>query len=218
MIGKYVFKFKSIIIFQETTLFKNHPFEDWNHHVVFGSFCFEIYYHMKTILRFTCFLLAIFAIATSTFAQITASAYAEATIVTPLTIAKNVDLNFGNVAVSASIAGTVVLAPAGTRTTGGAGGVTLPSTTGTVAGADFTVSGQASYTYAITLPTTATLTDGGLNNMSINAFTSVPATTGTLSTGGTQNLKVGATLNVAAAQAAGVYTNATAVPVTVNYN
>jgi len=157
------------------------------------------------------------AFSNSSFAQATATASASATIITPITIVKNVDMNFGNVAVSASLAGTVVLVPAGTRTTGGAGGVTLPSTTGTVAGADFTVSGQGSYTYAITLPTTVNITSGS-NTMTVNTFTSSPATTGTLSTGGTQDLKVGATLNVSAAQAAGTYTNSTAVPVTVNYN
>jgi len=157
------------------------------------------------------------AFSNSSFAQSTATASASATIITPITIVKNVNMDFGNVAVSASLAGTVVLAPAGTRSTGGAGGVTLPSTTGTVAGADFTVSGQASYTYAITLPSSATISSGS-NTMNVNAFTSSPATTGTLSSGGTQDLKVGATLNVSAAQAAGLYTNSTAVPVTVNYN
>ena len=156
--------------------------------------------------------------ANSSFAQATATAAASATIITPISIAKNVDMAFGNVAVSATTGGTVILAPAGTRTTGGAGGVTLPATTGTVAGADFTVTGQASYTYAITLPSTATLTDGATHTMIVNAFTSFPATTGVLSGGGTQDLKVGATLNVSAAQTAGTYTNATAVPVTVNYN
>ena len=172
---------------------------------------------MNTISKVLATATAIIAFSSSSFAQATATASASATIITPITIVKNVDMNFGNVAVSASLSGTVVLAPAGTRITGGAGGVTLPSNTGTVAGADFTVSGQASYTYAITLPTTATLTDG-TNNMTLAAFTSFPSATGVLSTGGNQDLKVGATLNVAAAQAANVYTNATAVPVTVNYN
>jgi hypothetical protein len=67
------------------------------------------------------------------------------------------------------------------------------------------------------LPSSATISSGS-NTMNVNAFTSSPATTGTLSSGGTQDLKVGATLNVSAAQAAGLYTNSTAVPVTVNYN
>ena len=173
---------------------------------------------MKNISKVIAAAAIAIAFSNTSFAQATATASASATIITPISIVKNVDMNFGNVAVAASLSGTVVLAPAGTRTTGGAGGVTLPSTTGTVAGADFTVSGQASYTYAITLPTTATLTDGGSHTMTVNGFTSIPSSTVTLSTGGTQDLKVGATLNVAAAQAAGTYTNATGVPVTVNYN
>jgi hypothetical protein len=166
------------------------------------------------------FATAVLAIAFSncSFAQASATAAANATIITPISIVKNINMSFGNIAVSASLAGTVVLAPAGSRTTGGAGGVTLPSTSGTVAGADFTVSGQASYTYAITLPSSATLSDGASHTMTVNAFTSSPATTGTLSSGGSQDLKVGATLVVSAGQAANIYTNSTGVPVTVNYN
>jgi len=161
---------------------------------------------------------AVAAFATSSFAQASATAACNATIITPISISKTADMNFGNVAVSATVAGTVVLAPAGTRTTGGGGGVTLPSTAGTVSAAAFTVSGQASYTYAITLPTTCTITDGSSHSMTVNTFTSSPSSTGTLSTGGTQTLTVGATLNVSAAQAANTYTNAAGVPVTVNYN
>ena len=172
---------------------------------------------MKNLTKLFATAAIIIAASNVSFAQATATAAASATIITPITITKTVDMNFGNVAVSATIAGTAILAPAGTRTTGGAGGVTLPATTGTVAAATFTVSGQASYTYAITLPTTATITSSG-NTMTVNAFTSSPSATGLLSSGGTQTLTVGATLNVAAAQAAGTYTNASGVPVTVNYN
>jgi hypothetical protein len=53
--------------------------------------------------------------------------------------------------------------------------------------------------------------------MTVGSFTSNPTPTGTL-TAGTQDVFVGATLNVAAGQAAGVYTNATGLVVTVNYN
>ena len=156
--------------------------------------------------------------ANHSFAQATATASASATIITPITIVKNVDMKFGNVAVSATLAGTVIMAPAGSRTTGGAGGVTLPATTGTVSAASFTVSGQSGYTYAITLPSTATITDPvSSSTMTVNGFTSSPATTGLL-TGGSQTLTVGATLNVGAAQTPGTYTNASGVPVTVNYN
>ncbi|GAA4464572.1 hypothetical protein GCM10023093_15170 [Nemorincola caseinilytica] len=161
---------------------------------------------------------AVIGFSNSSFAQASATASASANIITPISIVKTVDMNFGNVAVSATLAGTAVLAPAGTRTTGGAGGVTLPATTGTVAAASFTVSGQGGYTYAITLPVSCVITDGATHNMTVDNFTSSPSATGTLSSGGTETLNVGATLNVAAGQAAGLYTNATGVPVTVNYN
>ena len=173
---------------------------------------------MKNIIKSIAIAAVVIVSSNSSFAQALATASASATIITPITIVKTVDMNFGNVAVSATIAGTAVLAPAGTRTTGGAGGVTLPATNGTVSAASFTVSGQANYTYAITLPTTATISDGSSHNMTVNAFTSSPSATGLLSSGGSQVLTVGATLNVTAAQTPGVYTNATGVPVTVNYN
>ena len=152
------------------------------------------------------------------FAQASATASASATIITPISISKTVDMNFGNIAVAASTSGTVILSTSSSRTTGGSGGVTLPSTTGTVASAQFTVSGQVSYTYAITLPTSATLSDGNSHTMTVSSFNSNPSSTGTLSSGGTQTLYVGATIGVGAAQAAGTYTNSTGVPVTVNYN
>jgi len=172
---------------------------------------------MKNLTKVLLTAAAIIGLNSSSFAQATATAASSATIVTPISIAKTVDMNFGNVAVSATIAGTAILAPAGTRTTGGAGGVTLPATTGSVSAASFNVSGQANYTYAITLPSTCTITSSG-HTMTVNSFTSSPATTGTLSALGSQTLTVGATLNVAAAQTPGTYTNATGVPVTVNYN
>ncbi len=153
--------------------------------------------------------------ATTARAQETASATATATIVTPISITKDVDMNFGNVAVQSTTGGTVVLAPAGTRTA--TGGVTLPTTAGTVTAASFTVNGTSGYTYAITLPTTALTITSGANTMTVTNFTSDPAGTGTL-TGGTEVLNVGATLNVSAAQPAGTYVSATPFDVTVNYD
>ncbi|MCP5063819.1 MAG: DUF4402 domain-containing protein [Ignavibacteriae bacterium] len=161
-------------------------------------------------------ILVLTLLAGTTFAQETASATATATIVAPIGIANSVDMNFGNVAVSTSL-GTVVLAPAGTRTV--TGGVTLPAVTGTIAAAEFDVTGEGAYTYSITLPSgDYTITRvAGAETMAVNTFTSTPTTTGTLS-GGAQTLTVGATLNVAGSQVAGVYTNATGFDVTVNYN
>lgn len=161
-------------------------------------------------------LIAFFTVASITVkAQVTATATATGTIVTPIAITNSGDMNFGNVAVSAS-GGTVILAPAGTRTT--TGGVTLPAVPGTVTAAHFAISGTAAYTYSITLPTTATTVTSGSDIMTVNAFTSNPGTTGTLSAAGTQTVDVGATLNVAAGQAAGIYVSGTPFDVTVNYN
>src|ERR1043165_2903700 len=98
---------------------------------------------MKNIFKSIAIASVIAVSANASFAQATDVASASANIITPISITKTVDMNFGNVAVSATVAGTAVLAPAGTRSTGGAGGVTLPATTGTVAAASFTVSGQA---------------------------------------------------------------------------
>ncbi len=153
------------------------------------------------------------AFAEASFAQVTATANANATIVTPISISKNADLEFGNVATVGTV-GTVVLSPAGTRTS--TGGVTLPATSGTVNAASFAVAGSGSYTYSITLPTSVVITSGS-NTMTVNTFTSTPSLTGTLSSGA-QTLMVGATLNLAVSQAAGVYASATPFSVTVNYN
>ena len=172
---------------------------------------------MKSLTKIFASAALVLASIGASFGQSAATASTTANLITPISLTKTNDLRFGNIAVSATLAGTTIMAPAGSRTTGGAGGVTLPSTTGTFGSASFTVAGQASYTYAITLPTTATISSGS-NTMTVNAFTSSPSATGTLSAGGTQALTVGATLNVANGQAAGSYTNATAVPVTVNYN
>jgi hypothetical protein len=170
---------------------------------------------MKNGTKLAFAAIALIAFSSSSFAQASATATATATIVTPISITKTVDMNFGNVAVQTGTGGTVVMTPAGVRAA--FGGVTLPAVVGTVTAASFTVNGQGTYTYAITLPATATTLTNGSNNMTADTFTSTPSATGAL-TAGTQTLTVGATLNVAAAQAAGVYVSGTPFTVTVNYN
>jgi len=170
---------------------------------------------MRKILL-TMIIAAGFSTAVLAQATATATASATATIVAPLTITKTVDMNFGNIAVSASNAGTVVLSPAGVRSL--TGGITFPATTGTVDAAEFDVTGSGTYTYAITLPAgPVTLTGDPSGTMTLTTFTSTPSGTGALSAGA-QTITVGATLNVGAGQAAGTYTNATAVPVSIVYN
>ena len=170
---------------------------------------------MKNTTKFFALTIALLAITISSFAQVSATATTTATIITPIAISKTVDMNFGNIAVSPTIAGTVVLTPAGTRTK--TGGVTLPAVAGTVTAASFNVTGLGTSTYAITLPSTITLNGTPTGTMTVNSFVSTPSGTGAL-TAGAQTVLVGGTLNVGAAQAAGVYTNTTDMTVTVNYN
>jgi len=127
-----------------------------------------------------------------------ATADAAATIIAPLTITKNVDLNFGNIA-SGSAAGSVVLSPAGGRT---ATNVILPNVTGTVSAAQFTVNGLAGANYSLTLPPSATISSGS-ETMVINNFTSNATN---VLTGGSETFSVGATISIAANQPAGLYT------------
>lgn len=169
---------------------------------------------MKTTIKILSVILVILGLSVTSFAQVSATANASGTIVTPIAISKTVDMDFGNIAVSAT-GGTVILAPAGTRTI--TGGVTLPVVQGTVKAAEFTITGVIDYTYSITLPSTSTIVTSGVNTMTIDTFTSSPNATGTL-TSGTETLKVGATLNVSALQPAGTYTSGTPFKVTVNYN
>ncbi|HCT94873.1 MAG: hypothetical protein A2X19_10670 [Bacteroidetes bacterium GWE2_39_28] len=167
---------------------------------------------MKTTFKILAVLVAMVGFSAASYAQSNASA----TIITPISIAVVDHMNFGNVAASGSL-GTVVLTTAGARSV--TGGVSLPTTTGTVSAANFTVSGQANFTYSITLPSSVTITRvSGSETMTVNTFTSDPATTGTIGGGGTQSLSVGATLNVAASQVAGAYTSGSTFNVTVAYN
>lgn len=152
----------------------------------------------------------------------TTTATASATIVTPITVAKDVDLSFGNVAVSKTL-GTVQLEASLAANRVRSGGVTLPAINGTVTAAKFTVSGTGGYLYTFTIPTSVTTTvSDGTNLMTVDHFTK--STAGTLSSGtpGTEVVYVGATLNVAANQAAGTYTSTnaggTTFSVSVDYN
>ena len=123
-------------------------------------------------------------------------------------------MNFGNIATSALV-GTVVLTPAGGRSV--TGGATLVGVAAVTA-ASFDVTGQGTYTYAITLPSSPiTLNGTPSGTVTVGTFTSTPSATGAL-TGGAQTITVGATLNIPASTVAGSYTNASGLSVTVNYN
>jgi hypothetical protein len=176
---------------------------------------------MKKMTKFFALAIVMIAFSAATFAQVTTSA--TAVIITPLTVTKVTDMNFGNIAASAA-GGTVALSTAGVRTPAG---VTIPAATpGTPTAATFTLAGLAAATYAVAIaPATVTLGDAAAHTMTVGTFTQAVSagTLGTLPAGGTHVLQIGATLTVGANQAAGTYTSGAAngsgdFTVTVNYN
>jgi uncharacterized protein with beta-barrel porin domain len=148
--------------------------------------------------------------AESVKAQATATANAAATIVTPISIEKTVDLNFGAIVPSAT-AGTVIVGS--DNSIDKTGGVTLIPLLGTHSAASFTVTGAATAQFYVTLPTSLSLNkDGGTETMTVSTFTH--NATGTLDATGAEDFNVGATLAVAANQAGGVYNGTFDVTVT----
>jgi len=97
------------------------------------------------------------------------------------------------------------------------GDVTLSAIAPVSAPASFTVGGEPTFTYSISVAgDPLTITSGG-NTMTVVTFTTDPTPTGTIGAGGTETLTVGATLNVGANQPSGLYTGGP-FTVTVNYN
>jgi hypothetical protein len=149
-----------------------------------------------------------------------ATATASATIIAPIQIVKDVDMNFGDI-IATSTGGTVTLAAAveGGRTEDG---VQL-STVGTAGtAAQFTVTGTGEYTYDITLPTGTHEIVNAANiapedKMAITGWAHSAGVSPVLNAG-SDVFYVGATLNVVANQNPGAYTSASAFAVTVNYN
>ncbi len=184
-------------------------------------------------LKFLGLLLTVGLVSSPTMAQtipllgtVLATANASATILSPLSIAvTGAGMNFGNIVPSAQL-GTVVLAPAGSRTaTGGAS--TMAQAGGSVSAANFAVSGQNNASYSVALPSLAAslLPQGSATGapMLVTSFTSDLTATGistiwsgALGGAGAGTFNVGATLTVGVNQGAGVYSGT--FPVIIFYN
>jgi hypothetical protein len=166
--------------------------------------------------KFGILFIALIGFVVTTNAQDTEVANTAATIITPISISKTSDLNFGNVAVSAVTAGTAVITTGGVVS--GTAGVTIPAAGGTPTAAAFTINGQGTNGFTISFDNASiTLTKAGGGTMTVDNFVSSLGASSAL-VGGTKPLTVGATLNVAAGQAAGLYENTGDLSVTVNYN
>lgn len=174
----------------------------------------------KSLLIFAAFV-TIVGFSNKVMAQITVANSANANIVSPITLEAKVPLEFGDLAVSATVAGSVELSPAAATVPNPLLGVTLMTTGAARTAAKYHVTGVASYVYSISFPSpTATVSNGG-NQMTISNFTfhsdnANSATGGTLTSGGADDFYVGAKLTVPAGKATGSYTGN--FDVMVNYN
>jgi hypothetical protein len=167
---------------------------------------------MKQISKFFALAIVMVAFSASTFAQITATANATATVIAPLTISATTDLDFGSLA--ATSGGTVSISTAGVPTA--VGGVTLMG--GAPSAASYLITAYNGADITIGLPAAAiTLSDGATHTMTVDTYVStIPAGNYTLGAASV-TLSLGATLHVGVGQIAGVYTNTTDLTVTVNY-
>jgi spore coat protein U-like protein len=132
----------------------------------------------------------------------TQSAAGQVSILSPLSVLKNADLDFGNLVVSGT--GTAVMDPvAGSLMT--TGGVTKA---GTAHAAQFTGTGSKNSVVHIRVPTAPiTVTRvGGTETMTVSNFTLDQAANLKVPASDIFNFAVGATLNVGTLQAVGTYT------------
>ena len=145
---------------------------------------------------------------------------AKAEVITPITLVKSGELDFGKIAIAPGSTGTVVISSDGATRTATGNASTISTA---FAFPTYTVGGAISLGYTITVPAisvTTTATGTGSKTMTIapsSKSTSVGVgTAGTLSGTGADTFTVGGTLSMAADQVPGSYTGTFAV--SVNYN
>ena len=167
---------------------------------------------MKNITKFFAIAIAILGFSAASYAQSNATASSTATLVVPLSISKTTDLDFGVLASSAT-AGTVQMATTGAVTpTGGASVIS-----GTTSTAVFHVTGATTESISVAYPASITLTGVPSGSLVLNTITADCGTSTNL-VGGEKDIKFSAVLEIPANTVAGVYSNATGLSVTVNYN
>lgn len=142
----------------------------------------------------------------------TANFTASATIIQPIGIKTTSNMDFAGI--DAQSGGTVTLTPESNRST--TGGVALAGAS-MVSAATFEVTGQAGYTFSISLPRKKYLLSSGNENMVLRDFTS--SQTGEKSfDAGSRTIRVGATLDVDPHQKPGRYMSTAPITITVDYN
>lgn len=152
--------------------------------------------------------LAAVAVAVPAFAQsASTTGTGSITIVRPLTVTKNADLQFGTVVRPASGNGTVVVSNAGARSF--TGGITGLATGATPGAAQFTVEGEGGQSVSVTVPQTFQLVNGS-DSLQVTTSNNLSGSTQTLSNGlgssGNMTFKVGGSVPVSNGTPLGVYT------------
>jgi len=142
----------------------------------------------------------------------TTMATVDAQISGSLSVSTTAGLAFGGMT-SGPLGGTVVVNANGVRFA--TGGVNL-NTASVTSPALITIIGKPNATFAVALPATVQLSDGGGNTMTVGNFMSVPSGTGQLDSSGQQVVSIGGTLTVGANQVFGSYRGVMAV--VINYN
>ncbi len=171
---------------------------------------------MKKLLLSAIVILGFTAVS---FGQSQATATANTTLITPISIAKSVDLRFGTIA-SSNTDGTISITSTSGGTVAVSGGVTQVSGS-TTSSAKFTVTGEGNSSISILYPTDPILltntTGGKINTLSLAP--SIPSSGASAHLGsGTLDIYVGGVLSVPALTVSGVYTNTTDLTLIVNYN
>lgn len=164
-------------------------------------------------MRFTICLVALAATVASgpVFAQAVATdsdtAVARGTVLGNHSLRKQTDLDFGVVTVDPALSGTVSIAAdaSGSRTTGGAGGVTPLAST--FQAAKFAGSAAPNETVALSLtpPPGGIVIDGAGNNIPVTLVLDTAGTPRKADPSGGFTVYVGGTFSLLAAQPAGVY-------------
>jgi hypothetical protein len=136
--------------------------------------------------------------------QASATANARGVVLSPLTLTKVSDLDFGTVAASAAAGNVTVDADSGFRTV--SGGVTAVPSTPTRG--EFTGLAQAATTVQLTLvPPTGNVLVSGTNSVTVNSMSFDSAgTTRVVPAGGSFTVGVGGDFGIAANQPNGTYT------------
>ena len=162
---------------------------------------------MKTIYKLAIGVGALSALAGAAQAQATATASAagSATIIQPITAAKNTDLSFGTIVKPTAGTATVAVDASGGRTVTG----TAATNGGTVNAANFTVSGEGASVFSLTMPSTFTMTNTGGDSLVVSTVNGLGATgtlSGSLGGGGSVTFGVGGSFNLTTATNSGAYT------------